>query len=54
MLKRLLAVSGLLSALAVPVLSAAGAPAPSPVQERADHFLALVNAGYQALYRVQQ
>src|SRR5438046_10429885 len=24
----------------------------SPVQERADHFLALANAGYQALYRV--
>jgi hypothetical protein len=24
----------------------------SPVQERADRFLALANAGYQALYRV--
>src|SRR6266480_6405605 len=26
--------------------------APSPVQERADRFLALANAGYQGLYRV--
>src|SRR6201997_4833102 len=26
--------------------------APSPVQERADRFLALANAGFQALYRV--
>lgn len=26
--------------------------AASPIQERADHFLALANAGYQALYRV--
>src|SRR5438876_10879476 len=24
----------------------------SPIQERADHFLSLANAGYQALYRV--
>ena len=24
----------------------------SPIQERADRFLSLVNAGYQALYRV--
>ncbi|HZR04407.1 MAG TPA: hypothetical protein VFA61_01110, partial [Candidatus Udaeobacter sp.] len=24
----------------------------SPIQERADRFLALVNSGYQALYRV--
>ena len=30
---------------------AAAAPA-NPVQDRADHFLMLVNAGYQALYRV--
>jgi peptidyl-dipeptidase A len=26
----------------------------TPIQERADRFLALVNAGYQALYRVNQ
>ena len=26
--------------------------APSPIQERADRFLALANAGFQALYRV--
>src|SRR5256885_16655274 len=26
--------------------------APSPIQERADRFLALANAGYQGLYRV--
>ena len=26
--------------------------AASPIQERADHFLKLANAGYQALYRV--
>src|SRR5947208_15754505 len=26
--------------------------AASPIQERADRFLALANAGYQALYRV--
>ncbi|PYI70193.1 MAG: hypothetical protein DMF02_09580 [Verrucomicrobia bacterium] len=33
---------------------AASAPAEtkSPIQERADRFLALANAGYQALYRV--
>ena len=30
------------------------APAATPVQERADDFLALVNAGYQALTRVNQ
>jgi peptidyl-dipeptidase A len=28
------------------------AAAPSPIQERADRFLALANAGYQGLYRV--
>jgi peptidyl-dipeptidase A len=28
------------------------AAAQSPIQERADRFLALANAGYQALYRV--
>ena len=33
---------------------AAAAPATSPTQERADRFLALVNAGYQALSRVCQ
>ena len=27
-------------------------PPPSPIQERADRFLALVNAGYKGLYRV--
>src|ERR1700675_5116776 len=26
--------------------------APSPIQERADRFLVLANAGFQALYRV--
>src|SRR3954470_22291755 len=29
-----------------------GSLAASPIQERADRFLALANAGYQALYRV--
>jgi len=40
--------------LLLAVLLAAGtiARAATPVQERADRFLALVNAGYQALYRV--
>src|SRR5688572_31745647 len=33
---------------AAPTLGAA----PSPLQERADRFLALVNAGYKGLYRV--
>ena len=32
----------------------ATAAAPSPVQERADRFLALANASYQALYTVEQ
>ena len=32
--------------------SSFAAESPSPVQERADRFLALTNAGYQALYRV--
>lgn len=36
------------------VLASISTPASTPVQERADRFLALVNAGYQALYRVQQ
>lgn len=31
----------------------AGLMAASPIQERADRFLSLVNAGYQALYRVE-
>jgi peptidyl-dipeptidase A len=35
------------------LLTASVIRAASPVQERADHFLDLVNAGYQALYRVQ-
>ena len=30
------------------------AAAPTPIQERADRFLTLVNAGYQALYTVSQ
>ena len=30
----------------------AGATAPSPIQDRADRFRKLANAGYQALYRV--
>ena len=34
------------------ILSPVAALAASPVQERADRFLALANAGYQALYRV--
>src|SRR5216117_3269361 len=33
-------------------ISSAFAETKSPVQERADRFLALANAGYQALYRV--
>lgn len=33
-------------------LAAQIAPKPSPLQERADRFLALVNAGYQALYTI--
>jgi peptidyl-dipeptidase A len=48
-------------ALTIPPLPLIGAPSPSPpaptgikspLQERADQFLAIVNAGYQALYRV--
>ena len=34
------------------LVSSAFAATKSPVQERADRFLALANAGYQALYRV--
>src|SRR6266699_5252653 len=34
------------------LVSSAFAETKSPVQERADRFLALANAGYQALYRV--
>ena len=33
-------------------VSSSIALAASPVQERADHFLRLANAGYQALFRV--
>ena len=37
----------------LPLLAAAAMAAPvSPVQERADRFLVIVNSGYQALYRV--
>ena len=39
--------------LFLPLLAAAAMAAPvSPMQERADRFLVTVNAGYQALYRV--
>src|SRR6266508_157378 len=38
--------------LILPFLIASIASATSPIQERADRFLALANAGYQALYRV--
>src|SRR5690348_18193573 len=38
----------LLLSFGLPALSAAK----SPIQERADRFLALANSGYQALYRV--
>ena len=38
--------------LCVLVLSAGMASAASPIQERADRFLALVNAGYKGLVRV--
>src|SRR5437867_12660808 len=34
------------------LVSSAFAATKSPVQERADRFLALANAGYQALFRV--
>jgi peptidyl-dipeptidase A len=38
--------------LALPPLVQAAAPSPAQLQERADRFLQLVNAGYQALYTV--
>ena len=38
--------------LLLPLSSIAFAATKSPIQERADRFLALANAGYQALYRV--
>jgi len=38
--------------LLVALISPAFAQTKSPIQERADRFLALVNAGYQAVYRV--
>ena len=38
--------------LLVALISPAHAETKSPIQERADHFLALANAGYQAVYRV--
>src|SRR5947208_8538920 len=38
--------------LVLGLVSSAFAETKSPVQERADRFLALANAGYQALYRV--
>ena len=34
------------------VSAAASMGAPAPVQDRADRFLSLANAGYQGLYRV--
>ncbi len=39
--------------VALPLGLGAASPEPARPQERADQFLALVNAGYQALYRVQ-
>ena len=36
--------------LLVALISPAHAETKSPIQERADHFLALANAGYQAVY----
>jgi len=42
----------LFSALLLLVLVEVRAFAASPIQERADRFLALANAGYQALFRV--
>ena len=42
----------LLVLILLPLLSVAFAATKSPVQERADRFLVLANAGYQALYRV--
>src|SRR5438067_2794514 len=38
--------------LLIALISSAFAETRSPIQERADRFLALANAGYQALYRV--
>jgi peptidyl-dipeptidase A len=38
--------------LSVALISPAYTEAKSPIQERADRFLALANAGYQAVYRV--
>jgi peptidyl-dipeptidase A len=54
MLPRHLKLFGLLAALGALITPAAAATAPSPLQERADRFLVLVNAGYQALYRVNE
>jgi peptidyl-dipeptidase A len=55
-MKIFLRIRKLLPALTMLGLSAPLAPAataaPNAIQERADHFLALANAGYQALYRV--
>lgn len=45
--------TAVLAVLAASVLSAAPLHAQTPVQDRADRFLSLVNAGYQALYRVE-
>src|SRR5437762_12382474 len=38
--------------LLIALISSAFAETKSPIQERADRFLSLANAGYQALYRV--
>jgi len=38
--------------LSVALISPAFAQTKSPIQEREDRFLALANAGYQAVYRV--
>src|SRR5881398_3226743 len=38
--------------LVAALVASAFAETKSPIQERADHFLALANAGYQAIFRV--
>ena len=43
---------GLITSVSLLLLSVVCASAASPIQERADRFLTLVNAGYKGLYRV--
>jgi peptidyl-dipeptidase A len=51
---RFVLVAGCLALLAAPALASTASPAArSPLQERADRFLALVNSTYQALYTVE-